>query len=174
MNVSAHDENERNWAAAAHGSALLNLVVPGIRRNCWRPVYLVDPKRKIRLGRVPQQTGAGLSNCPVYHFIGGGRWKLDIGFHYQLRHDWVWHPDRRAGHDADFTTGDSNQPGRDGILTLRSLPGLSKPGFPLPLGRQLGQTAWITWTDLLENPFPTRVTFPEWILNKNGIFGSSP
>lgn len=30
MNVSAHDENERNWAAAAHGSALLNLVVPGI------------------------------------------------------------------------------------------------------------------------------------------------
>ncbi|MGD0005259.1 MAG: DUF4870 domain-containing protein [Anaerolineaceae bacterium] len=30
MNVSAHDENERKWAAAAHGSALLNLFVPGI------------------------------------------------------------------------------------------------------------------------------------------------
>ena len=30
MNVSAHNENERNWAMAAHGSALLNLFVPGI------------------------------------------------------------------------------------------------------------------------------------------------
>jgi len=30
MTISVRDENERNWATAAHGSALLNLFVPGI------------------------------------------------------------------------------------------------------------------------------------------------
>ena len=46
MTMAKPDENERNWAAAAHGSALLNLFVPGIGGIIGALVILLTQKEK--------------------------------------------------------------------------------------------------------------------------------